>query len=214
MDTPTLGVIADDVTGAADLADAVCEEGWSAVVVFGVPETPLPPCDCAVVALKSRTAPVAVAVEESVAAARHLLESGAPLLYQKYCSTFDSTDRGNIGPVADALRDVTGADISVATPATPRSGRTVYQGHLFVGRRLLADSSMRDHPLTPMRDSDLVAVLARQTPGLVALVDHATVANGVPAVEAAIESAREAAVVFDPRFPPSPQRRPSVIWSR
>ena len=159
-----LGVVADDVTGAADLADAVCDAGWSAAVVFGVPAAPLPAADCVVVALKSRTAPVAEAVAESTAAARALLSGGAPRLYQKYCSTFDSTEDGNIGPVADALLDLLGASLSVGTPATPRSGRTVYQGHLFVGRQLLADSPMRDHPLTPMRDSDLVRVLGRQTP--------------------------------------------------
>ena len=159
-----LGVVADDVTGAADLADAVCDEGWSAAVVFGVPTGPLPAADCVVVALKSRTAPVADAVTESSAAARALLFAGAPRIYQKYCSTFDSTDTGNIGPVADALLEVVGAPFSVGTPATPRSGRTVYQGHLFVGRQLLSESPLRDHPLTPMRDSDLVRLLGRQTP--------------------------------------------------
>jgi uncharacterized protein YgbK (DUF1537 family) len=181
-----LGVIADDVTGASDLADAVCDEGWSAVVFFGVPDGPLPECDCAVVALKSRTAPVDQAVGESALAARALLSSGAELLYQKYCSTFDSTDRGNIGPVADALRDLAGAAVTVGTPATPRSGRTQYLGHLFVGRQLLAESPLRDHPLTPMRDSDLVRVLGRQTPTPVGLIDRSTVAAGPDAVATAI----------------------------
>jgi uncharacterized protein YgbK (DUF1537 family) len=184
-----LGVIADDVTGASDLADAVCDEGWSAAVVFGVPAAPLPDVDCVVVALKSRTAPVADAVAESVDAARRLLAEGAPRLYQKYCSTFDSTDDGNIGPVADALRDLLGGAVSVGTPATPRAGRTVYQGHLFVGRQLLAESPMRDHPLTPMRDSDLVRLLAAQTPAPVRPLDRAAVRGGAGAVLSELRAA-------------------------
>ncbi|HVU91273.1 MAG TPA: four-carbon acid sugar kinase family protein, partial [Jatrophihabitans sp.] len=186
-----LGVVADDVTGASDLADAVCDEGWSAAVVFGSPEGPLPEADCVVVALKSRTAPVREAVESSVAAGRRLIEAGAPRLYQKYCSTFDSTDRGNIGPVADGLCALLGAGLSVGTPATPRSGRTVYQGHLFVGRQLLAESPLRDHPLTPMRDSDLVRLLGRQTPAPVSLVDRPAVTRGVEAVLSQLAAAQE-----------------------
>ncbi|MEU4771623.1 3-oxo-tetronate kinase [Micromonospora sp. NPDC023644] len=192
MTGPWLGVVADDLTGACDLADAVSEAGGSAVVVVGHPTAPPPACDCVVVALKSRTAPGDQAVAESLAAARWLLDAGCTTLYQKYCSTFDSTDEGNIGPVADALADlVGGADtIAVGTPATPRVGRTVYQGHLFVGRRLLSESPLRDHPLTPMRDPDLVRVLSRQAEGRVALVDWGTVAAGPAAVTAAVESAR------------------------
>ena len=173
-----LGVVADDVTGAADLADAVCDEGWTASVVVGVPPGAPPDVDCVVVALTSRTAPVGAAVADSVAAAGALLSAGAPLIYQKYCSTFDSTDQGNIGPVADALRELVGARVAVGTPATPRVGRTVYQGHLFVGRQLLAESPLRDQPLTPMRDSDLVRLLARQTPAPVTLLDAATLRSG------------------------------------
>ncbi|MEU4777213.1 3-oxo-tetronate kinase [Micromonospora sp. NPDC023633] len=192
MTGPWLGAVADDLTGACDLADAVSEAGGSAVVVVGHPTAPPPACDCVVVALKSRTAPGGQAVAESLAAARWLLDAGCTTLYQKYCSTFDSTDEGNIGPVADALVDlVGGADtIAVGTPATPRVGRTVYQGHLFVGRQLLSESPLRDHPLTPMRDPDLVRVLSRQAEGRVALVDWATVAAGPAAVIAAVEAAR------------------------
>ncbi|MGK5517823.1 3-oxo-tetronate kinase [Micromonospora sp. URMC 107] len=192
MSGPWLGAVADDLTGACDLADAVSEAGGSAVVVVGLPTAPPPACDCVVVALKSRTAPGARAVAESLAAARWLRDAGCTTLYQKYCSTFDSTDEGNIGPVADALLDlVGGADtIAVGTPATPRVGRTVYQGHLFVGRQLLSESPLRDHPLTPMRDPDLVRVLSRQAEGRVALVDWATVAAGPAAVTAAVDSAR------------------------
>jgi uncharacterized protein YgbK (DUF1537 family) len=185
----SFGAVADDITGACDLADAVCAEGASTAVVFGPPTGPMPRADWVIVALKSRTAPVPQAVAESVAAARWLLDGGCRWLYQKYCSTFDSTDDGNIGPVADALRTLLGASTtSVGTPATPRVGRTVYQGQLFLGRRLLADSPMRDHPLTPMRDSDLVAVLGRQTPAAVGLVARATVAAGPDAVAHAIHS--------------------------
>ncbi|MBD3781074.1 MAG: four-carbon acid sugar kinase family protein [Micrococcales bacterium] len=182
---PHLGVVADDVTGACDLADAVRDAGGSAVVVLGVPGAglELPPCDCAVVALRTRTAPRAQAVAESVASARWLLDHGARALYQKYCSTFDSTDEGMIGPVADALLDLLGpASVAVGTPATPRAGRTQYQGHLFVGDRLLSESPLRDHPLTPMRDPDLVRVLGRQTPRPVALLDRQALLSGEAAV--------------------------------
>lgn len=173
MTGPRLGVVADDVTGACDLADAVRDAGGSAVVVLGVPDPglDLPSCDAAVVALRTRTTPAAQAVAESVAAASWLLGRGAAAVYQKYCSTFDSTDEGTIGPVADALLDLLGADtVSVGTPATPRAGRTQYQGHLFVGDRLLSESSLRHHPLTPMTDPDLVRVLGRQTPRVVGLL--------------------------------------------
>ncbi len=123
----------------------------------------MPPCDCAVVAVQSRTAPTPEAVGQSVDAAQALLVARCTPIYQKCCSTFDSTDRGNIGPVADALRRLvpgSAPSVAVGTPATPRSQRIVHQGHLFVGRRPLSESSLRDHPLTPMRDSDLEAHLA------------------------------------------------------
>jgi uncharacterized protein YgbK (DUF1537 family) len=186
-----MGVIADDVTGACDLADAVREAGGRAVVLIGLPrpDVPLPPCDCAVVGLRTRTAARDRAVADSLAAARWLLSQGASTLYQKYCSTFDSTDEGMIGPVADALRGLLGqVAAAVGTPATPRVGRTVYQGHLFVGDRLLSESSLRHHPLTPMRDSDLVAVLGRQTSAAVDLVRWDQVCAGADAVSAALES--------------------------
>ncbi|HZC73115.1 MAG TPA: 3-oxo-tetronate kinase [Jatrophihabitans sp.] len=187
MTAPLLGVVADDVTGACDLADAVCAEGLSAAVLIGIPARPLPTADCIVVALKSRTAPVKDAVAESVATARRLLDAGCRLLYQKYCSTFDSTERGNIGPVSDALRMLFGESaIAVGTPATPRVARTVYQGHLFVGRTLLSESALRDHPLTPMRDPDLVRVLGRQTSHPVDVITRAA----LPAVASAVDAAR------------------------
>ncbi|WP_129339562.1 four-carbon acid sugar kinase family protein [Cellulomonas endophytica] len=195
-----LGVVADDLTGACDLAEAVVAAGLPAVVVVGVPAPDLPlPLDPAgpgavVVALRTRTAPAAGAVRDSRAAARWLLAGGARTLYQKYCSTFDSTDEGTIGPVADGLRDLldTGGAapaVGVGTPATPRVGRTQYLGHLFVGGRLLSRSPMRDHPLTPMREPDLLEVLGRQTAAPVALVPWPTVAAGPDAVARAVAAA-------------------------
>ncbi|TDD72318.1 four-carbon acid sugar kinase family protein [Jiangella aurantiaca] len=180
-----LGVVADDVTGACDLAGVVTAAGLPASVLLGPPSPADVPADgaaCVVVALRSRTAPVADAVAESVAAARWLLGHGARRLYQKYCSTFDSTPAGNIGPVADALAGLVGGR-SIGTPATPAVGRTVYQGHLFVDGRLLSESPLRDHPLTPMTDADLVRLLAAQTPRSVGLVRWP--AAGVPAGETA-----------------------------
>jgi uncharacterized protein YgbK (DUF1537 family) len=182
-------VVADDFTGACDLADAVSDAGASAVVVIGTPDGPPPDCDCVVVALKSRTAARADAVTSSLTAARWLRAAGCTTLYQKYCSTFDSTDDGNIGPVADALAGLVGG-VTAGTPATPRVGRTVYKGHLFVGRRLLSESPLRHHPVTPMRDPDLVRVLARQAEGAVAPIDWQAVAGGPDAVLAAVEAAR------------------------
>lgn len=185
--SPWLGVVADDVTGAVDLAGEVGAAGLRTVVVLGVPDdgADLPGCDCAVVALTTRTAPVAQAVEDSTAAARWLLGHGARWLYQKYCSTFDSTDAGNIGPVADALAGLVGGR-SVGTPATPAVGRTQYLRQLFVGDRLLSESSLRDHPLTPMRDPDLVRVLGRQTRRAVAAVPWPVVRAGARSVREAV----------------------------
>jgi 3-dehydrotetronate 4-kinase len=160
-----LGCIADDLTGATDLGVTLAREGLSVIQVNGVPEPALeiPAADAVVVALKSRTNPAAEAVAWSLASLKWLRRRGAQRIYFKYCSTFDSTARGNIGPVADALLDALGEPFTVATPAYPRNGRTVYKGNLFVGDVPLAESGMRDHPLTPMRDSNLVRVLGAQT---------------------------------------------------
>jgi uncharacterized protein YgbK (DUF1537 family) len=186
-----LGVVADDLTGACDLASAVTRAGLSTTVLLGQPD-PSASVDtaCAVIALKSRTAPIGQAVSDTAHAGQWLLDQGAARLYQKYCSTFDSTPTGNIGPAADALAHLGSPAgsraLTVGTPATPAVGRTQYQGHLFVGDRLLSESSMRDHPLTPMRDSDLVRVLGRQTSGRVALLPHEVVRSGADAVRAAL----------------------------
>jgi 3-dehydrotetronate 4-kinase len=181
-----LGCIADDFTGATDLAGTIALAGLSAVQVNGVPDADLAidPADAVVVALKSRTIEASTAVEQSLAALNWLRSRGAQHIYFKVCSTFDSTPVGNIGPVADALCDAIGAPLNLVTPAYPRNARTVYQGHLFVGEALLSDTGMRTHPLTPMTDSNLVRVLAAQTRQSVGLLPHAVIAQGAAAVQA------------------------------
>ncbi|WP_043341611.1 3-oxo-tetronate kinase [Belnapia moabensis] len=196
---PLLGCIADDFTGATDLANTLVKGGMTAVQVIGVPDGPLPEADAVIVALKSRTAPVAEAVSESLAACEALLKAGARQVFFKYCSTFDSTDEGNIGPVADALVRRLDCGFALANPAFPTNGRTVFQGHLFVGDKLLNESGMENHPLTPMRDANLVRVLSRQTDGTVGLVPFATVEQGAAAIRRAMtglkESGRRYAIV-------------------
>ena len=179
-----LGCIADDFTGATDLANTLVKGGMTAVQVIGVPGGALPEADVVIVALKSRTAPVGQAVAESLAAAEALLAAGARQLFFKYCSTFDSTEAGNIGPVADALVQRLGCGFALANPAFPTNGRTVYQGHLFVGGALLNESGMENHPLTPMRDANLVRVLGRQTSGTVKLIPFPVVEHFAPVADA------------------------------
>lgn len=159
-----LGAIADDFTGATDLASVLAAEGRNVVVAFGEDPRPQDPSiDAVVIALKTRTAPVADAVRATRAAARALRAWGAEQFYFKYCSTFDSTAEGNIGPAIDALLEDLDLKTALAAPAYPANGRTVYQGHLFVGHQRLDESPMRHHPLTPMRDSHLGRLLAPQT---------------------------------------------------
>lgn len=177
-----LGCIADDFTGATDLANTLTRRGLHTVQTIGIPRGAAPEADAVVVALKSRTIPAADAVAQSLAACRWLKAHGARQIFFKYCSTFDSTDEGNIGPVADALLDELGSGFTIACPAFPENGRTIYQGHLFVGGELLSDSSMKNHPLTPMRDASLVRVLGRQTPHKVGLVPYKVVKQGAPAI--------------------------------
>jgi 3-dehydrotetronate 4-kinase len=184
--TLLLGCIADDFTGATDLAAMLVRGGMRTVQVIGVPSLPLPEADAIVVALKSRTAPVGHAVEESLAACEALLKGGARQIVFKICSTFDSTPRGNIGPVADALMKRLGAGFAIACPAFPENGRTIYQGHLFVGGHLLSESGMENHPLTPMTDPNLVRVLARQTDGIVGCLAFPEVEAGVGALRRAM----------------------------
>ncbi|WP_431284167.1 3-oxo-tetronate kinase [Humitalea sp. 24SJ18S-53] len=188
---PLLGCIADDFTGATDLAAMLVQNGMTAVQVIGVPDGPLPEADAIVVALKSRTAPVGEAVAQSLAALDALLAGGATQILQKVCSTFDSTAEGNIGPVADALMKRLGASIALVCPAFPTNGRTVYQGHLFVGDHLLNESGMQNHPLTPMTDANLVRVMAAQTPHGVGLIPFATVEQGASAIRRDITALTE-----------------------
>lgn len=174
-----LGCIADDFTGATDLAGLLARSGAAVALRIGVPE--MPPRDTApfeVIALKCRTAPVDMAVADCRAALNWLRSAGARRFYWKYCSTFDSTPKGNIGPVAEALMADLGAAQTIYCPAFPENDRTVFMGHLFVGRQPLAESPMKDHPLTPMRDSDLIRLLKPQVRGGVGLADRRTVAKG------------------------------------
>ncbi|MEO8936898.1 MAG: 3-oxo-tetronate kinase [Burkholderiaceae bacterium] len=178
-----LGCIADDFTGATDLANNLVRSGMRAVQTIGVPDGSFDgEADAIVVALKSRTIAPADAVTQSLAALRWLLDAGARQIYFKYCSTFDSTDEGNIGPVIDALLDALDADFTIACPAFPENQRTVFKGHLFVGDQLLGDSPMRHHPLTPMTDANLVRVLQSQTRRKVGLVPYDVVARGPAAI--------------------------------
>jgi uncharacterized protein YgbK (DUF1537 family) len=194
-----LGCIADDFTGATDLANTLVKGGMTAVQVIGVPTGPLPEADAIIIALKSRTAPVGDAVAQSIAACDALLAAGAKQIFWKYCSTFDSTDQGNIGPVADALLKRLGSGFALACPAFPTNGRTIYLGHLFVGNALLNESGMENHPLTPMTDANLVRVLGRQTDGAVGLVPFNTVEQGAAATRQAMmrlaEQGRRYAIV-------------------
>lgn len=187
-----LGCIADDHTGATDLASMLVSNGMRTVQIVGVPAVgqPAPDADAVVVALKSRTIPAAEAVAQSLAALEWLRTQGARQLFFKYCSTFDSTDQGNIGPVAEALLESLDDDFSIACPAFPANGRTLYKGYLFVGGVLLSESGMRSHPLTPMTDPNLVRVLARQSRGAVGLVEHADVAGGAETIRGRFDALR------------------------
>jgi len=184
--TLALGCIADDYTGASDLASTLTRAGLRTVQTIGIPadDLALPEVDAVVVSLKSRSIEAGLAVSRSRAAETWLRGRGASHVLFKICSTFDSTDAGNIGPVMDALRDDCGEGIVLVTPAFPETGRTVYQGNLFVGAVPLNESPLKDHPLNPMHDSSLVRVLARQSRTQIGLVDLATVTRGADAVRA------------------------------
>lgn len=188
-----LGCIADDFTGATDLANNLVRAGMRVVQLIDVPSAETGrdvDADAVVIALKSRTVPAAEAVDASLRALDWLRSAGAEQIYFKYCSTFDSTPAGNIGPVTEALMDALATDFTIATPAFPDNGRTVFKGHLFVGDVLLGESGMRNHPLTPMTDSNLVSVLGAQTTRPVGLVDHTVVAAGAGAIKSRIDELR------------------------
>ena len=183
-----LGCIADDFTGATDLANNLVRAGMRAIQTIGIPTQPLrSDVDVVVIALKSRTIPVADAVAQSLAALHWLQAQGAKQIYFKYCSTFDSTSEGNIGPVTEALMQAMGTDFTIATPAFPDNGRTVFKGHLFVGDVLLNESGMQHHPLTPMTDPNLVRVMQSQCASSVGLIDFKTVAQGEAAILSRID---------------------------
>lgn len=181
--TVLLGCIADDFTGGTDLAGMLVKAGMRTVQMIGVPQEAIgDDIDAVVIALKSRTTPAAEAIEESLAALAWLQQAGCQQIYFKYCSTFDSTAKGNIGPVAEALMAALGSKFTIACPAFPANNRTIYKGYLFVGDQLLSESGMRNHPLTPMNDASLVRVLQGQVKGKVGLAEYSTVQKGEAAV--------------------------------
>ncbi|MEO1313387.1 MAG: 3-oxo-tetronate kinase [Pseudomonadota bacterium] len=187
--TTFFGAIADDFTGATDLAAMIARSGTPVSLRLGVPETPPTQSNgVEVIALKCRSTPVAEAVSETTLALDWLKEAGAQHLFWKYCSTFDSTPQGNIGPVAEALMHAMGTDRTIHVPAFPENGRSVYQGVLFVGDQPLAESPMKDHPLNPMRDSNLLRLLAPQTSGAGHLIPWSHVAEGPASVRASLDT--------------------------
>ena len=189
-----LGCIADDFTGATDLASNLVRSGMRVMQNIGIPQSTSVPSDvdAMVIAFKSRTIPVQEAVNQSLEALKWLQAQGTEQIYFKYCSTFDSTPQGNIGQVTDALMDAMGCDFTIACPAFPENGRTVFKGHLFVGDELLQESGMKNHPLTPMQDSNLVRVLQAQTKRRVGLIEERVVLQGTKAIETRIKELRQA----------------------
>lgn len=185
---PLLGCIADDVTGASDLASALTVGGMRTQLWFGVGHhlAKANTVDAIVIALKTRSIPKNEAISQSLEALRLLQSCGVQQFLFKYCSTFDSTDEGNIGPVTEALMEALSSTYTLFCPATPENGRTVYFGHLFVKGKLLNRSGMESHPLNPMTESDLTIILSRQSQHGVGLVAHETIASGLNAVEEAI----------------------------
>ncbi|MGY9045699.1 hypothetical protein P775_01045 [Puniceibacterium antarcticum] len=178
-----IGVIADDFTGATDIAGFLVSGGLSCVQMIGVPENDdAVQAEAIVVSLKSRSNPAEQAVAQSLAALDWLRAQGCTQIFQKYCSTFDSTAKGNIGPVTDALMAALGETVTVICPALPVNGRSVYMGHLFVAEELLQNSGMRDHPITPMRDSSLIRLMEAQSSGRCGLVKATVVDQGAEAV--------------------------------
>jgi uncharacterized protein YgbK (DUF1537 family) len=183
-----LGCIADDFTGATDLANNLVRSGMRVMQTFGVPQAALSSdVDAVVVALKSRTLPAQEAIAQSLEALQWLQAQGAEQIYFKYCSTFDSTPAGNIGPVTEALMDALDCQFTIATPAFPDNGRTVFKGYLFAGAVLLNESGMQNHPLTPMTDANLVRVMQAQTKRKVGLIDHTVMAKGSAAISEKIK---------------------------
>lgn len=186
----TTGVIADDFTGATDIASFMAEQGWRVALLPGIPDVSQSwdeEVDAIVISLKSRSLPAPLAIEQSLRCCRWLRDkAGARQIYFKYCSTFDSTPAGNIGPVSDALMDALQAPLIVHCPALPQNGRTVVHGHLFVNGVLLNESGMEKHPLNPMTDANLQRLLAAQTPGPVGHLDLSIIQQGAEAITHAL----------------------------
>ena len=192
----TLGCIADDFTGATDLANMLVKGGLKTIQLLGIPNQKDvdPSVEAVVIALKTRTIPVREAVSQSLQALSWLKAVGTERFFFKYCSTFDSTDEGNIGPVIDAFMADLEASFTIACPAFPETGRTIFKGHLFVGDKLLSDSPMRNHPLTPMTDSNLVSILSRQSSLKVGLVQYQDVSGGAPKIKGAFNELKREGV--------------------
>ena len=190
-----LGCIADDFTGATDLANNLVRAGMRVVQTIGIPTEPLSAeVDAVVVALKSRTIAPQDAIDQSLQALQWLQGQGAQQIYFKYCSTFDSTAQGNIGPVTEALMQALQTDFTIATPAFPDNGRTVFKGYLFVGDVLLNESGMQHHPLTPMTDANLVRVMQAQCKSKVGLLSHKTISQGTAAIQQDITNLKQQGV--------------------
>ena len=192
-----LGVIADDFTGATDIASFLVENGLSTVQLNGVPDSDAAvDAQAVVISLKSRSCPAEQAVAQSLQALAWLQRQGCQRFYFKYCSTFDSTARGNIGPVTDALLDALGESQTVISPALPVNGRTVYQGYLFVMDQLLSESGMRNHPVTPMTDSNLLRLMEAQAAGRCGLIDAAVMDTGADGVRARLQQLAQQGVRY------------------
>lgn len=190
--TTFLGCIADDFTGATDLASMLARSGVNVSLRIGVPlSTPENTAEIEVIALKTRSISASKAIEESLSALKWLKEAGAKKYFFKYCSTFDSTAEGNIGPVSEALMNELKVDQTIYCPAFPENGRSIYMGNLFVGQKLLSESSMKDHPLTPMNDSNLMRLLSAQVSRRVGLADRIVVNSGVDSLKEKLISLKE-----------------------
>ena len=188
-----LGIIGDDFTGSSDIANNLKKSGMQVSMYAGIP-TLLPSeikkelTDAAVIALKTRTIPIEEAISESLKALSWLKDCGCEQFIFKYCSTFDSTKKGNIGPVTDAIMKELNTDFTIACPSFPDAGRTVYFGHMFVNGKPLNESGMENHPLTPMTDHNLVRWLNYQTKDNVGLIDFQTISKGANSVKERIQT--------------------------
>ena len=186
-----LGIIGDDFTGSSDIANNLKKSGMQVSMYAGVPTTPplkKEPTDATVIALKTRTIPIEEAISESLKGLSWLKDYGCEQFIFKYCSTFDSTKKGNIGPVTDAIMEELNTDFTIACPSFPDAGRTVYFGHMFVNGKPLNESGMENHPLTPMTDHNLVRWLDHQTKNNVGLIDFQTISKGANSVKERVES--------------------------